>query len=92
MRGADEEDNKSIGAKPKVHKATVGKWRTSLIPHWIGGLYDAVRPDAVRTIDDEKLAQLIKATLHNKPTDGSTHWSVREVAAQTGISKSSVQR
>lgn len=38
------------------------------------------------------MANLIKTTLHTKPADGSTHWTVRLVAAQTGISKSSVQR
>jgi putative transposase len=92
LRSADGEDNKSIAAKLKVHKATVGKWRASFIKHRVAGLYDGVRPGAARTIDDEKVAQLIKKTLHTKPADGSTHWSVRAAAAETGISKSSVQR
>jgi putative transposase len=35
---------------------------------------------------------LIKTTLHTKPANGSTHWSVRTVANETGISKSSVAR
>ena len=35
---------------------------------------------------------MIKTTLHTKPANGSTHWSVRTVAAETGISKTSVQR
>jgi len=30
--------------------------------------------------------------LHTKPADGSTHWSVRSVADETGISKTSVHR
>ncbi len=30
--------------------------------------------------------------MHKKPKDGSTHWSVRTAAAESGISKSSVQR
>ena len=47
---------------------------------------------AAGSIDDERIAHLIKTTLHTKPADGSTHWSVRGVAAETGISKSSVQR
>ena len=38
------------------------------------------------------MAGLIKTTLHTKPANGSTHWSVRSVAAKTGISKSSMQR
>jgi hypothetical protein len=35
---------------------------------------------------------LINTTLHTKPADGSTHWSVRAVADETGISKASVHR
>lgn len=30
--------------------------------------------------------------LHTKLASGSTHWSVRSVAAEAGISKTSVQR
>jgi putative transposase len=38
------------------------------------------------------VAQLIQTTLHSKPTDGATHWSVRALAAETGISRTSVHR
>jgi putative transposase len=31
-------------------------------------------------------------TLHQQPRDGSTHWTIRGVAAETGISKTSVHR
>ncbi|MRD49086.1 IS630 family transposase [Caenimonas koreensis DSM 17982] len=92
LRSAEGEDNKTIAARLKLHKATVGKWRRSFVERRIAGLYDGVRPGAARTIDDEKVARLIKTTLHTKPKDGSTHWSVRAVAAETSISKSSVQR
>jgi putative transposase len=50
------------------------------------------RAGPARTIDDERVAHLIKSTLHTKPANGSTHWSVRMLAAETGISKSSVAR
>jgi len=92
LSSAQGEANKSIAERLKVHKATVGKWRRRFIEHRLAGLYDEVRPGAPRTIDDERVAQLINTTLHTKPADGSTHWSVRSVAAETGISKSSVQR
>jgi len=92
LGSADGEDNKMIAARLKLHNATVGKWRASFIKRRIAGLYDGVRPGAPRSIDDERVAQLIKTTLHTKPADGSTHWSVRAVAAETRISKSSVQR
>ena len=51
-----------------------------------------MRPGPPRTIDDERVANLIKTTLHTEPANGSTRWSVRSVAAETGVSKSSVQR
>ncbi|GAC1534491.1 MAG: hypothetical protein NVS2B4_14830 [Ramlibacter sp.] len=88
LRSADGEGKKTIAARLKLHKATVCKWRGSFLERRIAGLYDGVR----RTSDEEKVARLIKTTLHTKPEDGSTHWSVRAVAAETGISKSSVQR
>jgi putative transposase len=53
---------------------------------------DERRPGKPRSIDDERIAVLIQKTLHKKPKDGSTHWSVRAAAAESGISKSSVQR
>ena len=62
------------------------------LKHRINGLYDEIRPGRPRTIDEERVAGLIRKTLQKKPKDGSTHWSVRQAAAETGISKSSVQR
>ena len=84
--------NSAVAQRLGVTCATVGKWRARFIGRRIAGLYDNVRPGKPRTIDDERVAQLIKTTLHTRPGDGSTHWSVRTVAAETGISKSSVQR
>lgn len=84
--------NSSIAERLGLTKATVGKWRTRFIERRVAGFYDNMRPGPPRTIDDERVASLIKTTLHTKPANGSTHWSVRSVAAETGISKSSVQR
>ncbi|KVE91787.1 hypothetical protein WJ01_25885 [Burkholderia vietnamiensis] len=57
----------------------MGKWRLRFLEQRINGLYDEVRPGKPRTVDDEQLAQLIHMTLHTKPADGSTHWSVRTI-------------
>jgi predicted DNA-binding protein/transposase len=92
LASADGETSKSIAARLKVSQVTVGKWRSNFLEKRIAGLYDDVRPGRPRSIDDERIAQLIRKTLHTKPTDGATHWSVRSVAAETKISKSSVQR
>lgn len=74
-----------------VHKATVGLWRGRFSERRIAGLYDELRPGKPRTIDDERVAELIYTTLHKRPSKGATHWSTRELEAETGISKSSVQ-
>src|ERR1700741_4213061 len=92
LSSADGEPNNAIAERLKLTNATVGKWRSRFVVRRLPGLYDDVRPGKPRTIDDERVAQLIKTTLHTKPADGSTHWSVRTVAAETSISKTSVQR
>jgi putative transposase len=92
LASAEGEPNNAIAERLKMTKQTVGKWRTWFIERRIAGLYDDVRPGQPRTIDDERVAHLIKTTLHTRPANGSTHWSVRTVAAETGISKTSVQR
>ncbi|MDP9993810.1 transposase [Variovorax boronicumulans] len=82
LASAAGEPNNAIAARLKMTKQTVGKWRARFVERRITGLYDDVRPGKPRTIDDERVAQLINTTLHTKPANGSTHWSVRTVAAR----------
>lgn len=86
------EPNSEIARRLQLTRATVGKWRARFLELRINGLYDEVRPGKPRTIDDERVAELIHKTLHTKPADGSTHWSVRAIAAETSISATSVHR
>ena len=84
--------NTEVSERFGTHKATVGLWRRRFVARRIAGLYDELRPGKPRTIDDERVAELIYTTLHTRPRSGATQWSVRDLQAQTGISKSSVQR
>ncbi len=81
-----------MAARLRTTRETAGKWRKRFIQGRIAGLYDQLRPGAPRTISDEKIAELVNATPKTKPKDGATHWSVRSMAAETGISKTSVHR
>jgi putative transposase len=58
----------------------------------IDGLYDEVRPGKPRALENERQTQLIQKTLHTKPADGPTHWSVRTIAAETALSPTSLHR
>jgi putative transposase len=86
------EANSSIAKRFETTNATVGKWRRRFIEARIAGLYDELRPGKPRSIGDEQIATLINTTLHTKPANGATHWSVRTLAAETGISGTSVHR
>jgi putative transposase len=82
----------AVARQLNCNHTTAGKWRRRFLKDRIAGLYDELRPGKPRTIDDERVAMLIKQTLEKRPKNGATHWSVRAAAAESGISKSSVQR
>lgn len=88
---AEGESNTRIASRLRWTKATVGKWRQRFVQHRLAGLYDELRPGRPRTIGEERIASLLKRTLSRKPR-GGTHWSVRQAAQASGISKSTVHR
>ena len=92
LAAAAGEPSSEIAKRLHLTRATVGKWRNRFLERRINGLYDEVRPGKPRTIDDERVAQLIHKTLHTNPADGSTHWSTRKLARHLGVSHSRVAR
>jgi putative transposase len=91
LKAAQGMKNIHIAEQLSTTRETVGKWRKRFVEQGIEGLYDELRPGRPRSIEDERLAALIRRTLKTKPEDG-THWSCRTMAKQIGISKSTVQR
>ena len=86
-----EPSNKAVAADLGVGAHTVGKWRNRFITHRLTGLYDELRSGRPRTVEDEVVAELLTKTLASRPKT-STHWSVRAMATETGLSKSTVHR
>ncbi len=91
LLAADGFTNTDIADKLGLSKATVGLWRRRFLDQGLVGLYDELRPGGPRSISDRKIAALIRKTLKTKPRDG-THWTCRSIAAETDLSKSTVQR
>lgn len=91
LRSAAGEPNTAIAAGLGISLPLVSHWRSRYRSHGLAGLYDAPRSGRPRTHDDDAVAQLLRQVLRTRPRD-ATHWTVRTVAAQTRISKSTVQR
>ena len=91
LLSAAGDTNTAIANKVGLSNWMVGKWRQRFIDQGLMGLYDQPRPGALRSIDDNQIAQLIQKTLKEKPK-GATHWTCRSTAKETNLSKSTVQR
>jgi transposase len=91
LRCADGLASKSVAAELGFHEHTVGKWRRRFLKDRCDGLLDEARPGRPRTINDDQVAAVIERTLHTTPAD-ATHWSIRSMAAETGLSHTTIRR
>ncbi len=91
LLAADGVANTQIAASVGVSPATVKTWRERFEQEGLKDL-GVVRPGRGRKpqISDEKVAEIVHATLHQKP-EGQTHWSCRTMAAAQGVSPATVQ-
>src|ERR1700716_2631315 len=91
LRCADGLSNSSVAAQLRITQQTVGKWRSRYIERGLAGLLDEPRPGAPRKITDDQVEAVVVKTLESTPRD-ATHWSVRSMAAATGMSRPTVHR
>lgn len=88
---ADDRETTSIARRLHVSATTVCKWRTRFLQDRVDGLFDEPRPGAPRRITDEQVEQVVIRTLETTPR-GATHWSQRDMAKVSGVSRSTVGR
>lgn len=74
-----------------VREATVSKWRGRFVRLRLDGLLDAPRPGAPRRVTDERIEELVRATIELTPKN-ATHWSTRSMAKHLGLSQNMVSR
>jgi putative transposase len=84
-------NNTTIARQLHLSNHCVGKWRRRFLAQGLVGLYDEPRLGGPRDITEAEVAALLDKTLRTKPKD-ATHWTVRGLAAETRISKSTVHR
>jgi transposase len=80
----------AIAAQMRVNRKTVRLWRDRFAAQGLPSLWE-IAPGRGRkaTYQPERIKAVIDATLQSKPK-GMTHWSCRLMAANQGISKSTV--
>jgi transposase len=81
-----------VTVRTGVSRESVRKWRVRFMERRLDGLADVPRPGAPRKITDEQLEVLVTRTLTERGHGQDTQWSTRTMAAETGLSQSSVSR
>jgi len=91
LRAAEGATNREIAAETGASLPTVGLWRRNFAEAGRAGLADRPRSGRPCSVDDDQVGRVLAKTLE-PPPDGTTHWSVRRLAAATGLSPSTVHR
>ncbi len=84
--------NTQIAAQVEVSPTTVKAWRERFGEEGLKA-FGGVRAGRGRKpqISQEKVEEIVRATLHDKP-EAETHWSCRTMAKAQGVSPATVQR
>jgi len=88
---AEGRTNKQVAADLGADESTVDRWRARFIAGRLAGLHDEPRPGRPPSILLDQVEDVIVATLESAPGK-DTHWSRSSMAAQTGLSKSTIGR
>lgn len=81
----------AVAEQLQLDKSTVGKWRRRYSQRRLPGLFDEERSGAPRKVSDEKVEEVVTATLEETPRD-ATHWSTRAMAERSGLSHTTVRQ
>jgi len=92
LLAAEGKQNKDIGPKVCTDQQTVSRWRRRCAEKGLGGIEkDAPRGGRRPTRRDQVARMIIERTTQTKPKN-ATHWSVRSLARELGVSESMVAR
>ena len=75
----------TIAEELGTSQPTVRKWRARYVEDGLAGLRNEPRPGRPRSLDDQRVADLLNPALQTRPAK-QTHWSVRSFAAEANIS------
>lgn len=85
--------NEEIARRCETTPDTVRRWRARFVESGVAGV-GVIAPGRGRkpSVPDQVVEAIVADTLHERPADGSTHWTTRSMAARHGVSKDMVAR
>ena len=87
----DRVGTNEIMRRTGLGKVSVWRWQERYIDEGVDGLLrDKTRPSRIPKLADAKVAEVIRRTTEEAPPDRGTHWTVRAMAAATGVSRAKV--
>ena len=89
---ADGRSYAEIQERLQTTAPTIARWKKRFQSGGIAGLFELRHPGQKPTVITPQLQARVLAATRRKPQDGSTHWSVRKLAAELQISKDTVHR
>jgi transposase len=90
---ADRRGAAEIMRRTGLSKPSVWRWQQRYIE--AGGddlLCDKTRPSRIPKLAEEKVAEVVRLTLDEPPRADATHWTMRAMAAKSGVSMAMVHR
>jgi transposase len=89
---ADHRSYAEIQTLLQTTAPTISRWKKRFLQDGVEGLIEARHPGQKPTVITPKLQARVLEATRRKPRDGSTHWSVRKLAAELNLSKDTVHR
>jgi transposase len=82
----------AIREKLDCNDAFIDRWSKRFLAERLAGLFSRHAGQGPSTLTPRLEARILGWTVKRKPTDGSTHWSTRKLAAQLGVTHMMVAR
>ena len=93
LMAADGLANEQIARRCEVDSDTVRRWRARFAETGPGGVGTIAKGRGRKSwLPAGTVAEVLRLTQHERPVDGSTHWSTRSLGARVGIGKDAVAR
>jgi len=90
---ADGVGNEEIARRCGVDSDAVRRWRKRFRSQGVEGVGAIAKGRGRKPgLSEGMVAEVVRVTLHERPVDGSTHWTTRSLASEFGIGKDAVAR